>query len=44
MYFQNKTSIKWTPGSQIYRSNQKILFQQKAIFEKNNKKRINYQQ
>ena len=23
---QKKTSIQWTPGSQIYRSNQKITF------------------
>ena len=29
---QNKTSVEWTPGSQIYRSNQKIIFG-----EKNNK-------
>ena len=24
---QHKTSIQWTPGSQIYRSNQKIILQ-----------------
>ena len=39
-FMQNKTSIQWTPGSQIYRSNQKIFFS-KVIFE-NNKKPINY--
>ena len=25
----NKTSIQWIPGSQIYRSNKKIIFGQK---------------
>ena len=29
----NKTSIQWTPGSQIYRSNKKIFFWSKMIFE-----------
>ena len=37
----NKISIQWTPGSQIDRSNQKIIFS-KVIFEKNNEKPINY--
>ena len=26
---KNKTSIQWTPGSQIYRSNQTIIFSKK---------------
>ena len=26
---QNKTSIQWTPGSQIDRSNQKVIFSKK---------------
>ena len=32
---QNKTSIQWTPGSQIYLSNEKIIFGQKAFWTKN---------
>ena len=27
--YQNKRSIQWTPDSQIYRSNQKIIFSKK---------------
>ena len=38
----NKTSIQWTPGSQIHRSNQTIIFSKKIIFEQIIKKRIKY--
>ena len=34
----NKTSIQWTPGSQIYLSSMKIIFGQKWIFEQKNQK------
>ena len=37
----NKTIIQWTQDSQIYRSNQKIIFSKKS-FLKNNKKLIDY--
>ena len=33
IFEQNKTSIQWTPGSEIYRSNKKIIFGQKMNFE-----------
>ena len=31
---QNETSIQWTPGSQIYCSNQKIIFSKKWFWKK----------
>ena len=39
---ENKTSIQWTPGSQNLSQQSENNFQQKVIFEKNNKKNINY--
>ena len=41
-YLTNKTSIQWTPGSQIDRSNQKIIFSKKWFLKKTIKKPINY--
>ena len=32
---QNKTSIQWTPGSQIYFRNQKIIFDKKRLKKMN---------
>ena len=37
----NKTSLQWTPSSQIYLSNKKMILGQKIIGEQQNKK-INY--
>ena len=41
-YYKNKTSIQWTPGSKIYRSNKKMIFGQKWFLNKKKKKRINH--
>ena len=37
-FMQNKTSIQWTPGSQIYLSSKKIILGQKWFLNKNKKK------
>ena len=33
-HFCNKTSIQWTPGSQIYRSNQETIFGKNDFWKK----------
>ena len=41
-FHKNKTSIQWTPGSQIYLSSLKIIFDQKKFLNKKIKKCINH--
>ena len=42
IFEQNKTNIRWTPGSQIYLSSKKNNFWSKMIFEQKNKKGKNH--
>ena len=37
-FTQNKTSMQWTPGSQIYLSSKKMRFWSKMIFEQKKSK------
>ena len=38
----NKKSIQWTPGSQIYCSNKKVIFGQKMNYEQKKSKQDKY--
>ena len=42
LHLYDKIDMQWTPVSQIYRSNQKIIFGQNWFLNKKNQKCMNY--